>query len=1077
MLFSRSVDRNGFRDFPFVHWTTPHSGSCRHNSALMLPLGSTSSDLQELLSKTAKYKWTSQSFILLSTPSPSDTAVYEKYVTDTLQQLCQITRELVLALTQGQDLARKILLICHLDYFVSSFISDPQLLHSIVIDDTGGLSQNRMQKFHLISVKNAALLFASVWKLCGLNASSTCTDKDVELTANLCALLNQAQCVSKVCLFCRAENDKQRKYHTTSTVRDASIVGVSFSYPVTLRASRALVKSLPKLQPLAVILALATVVLVTLSTYSVHACHLASIICSIATALAVAGTVYAQALADFRSEDVLHMREQLPIYPQSVVPESPRQLPQCGVVLPLRDSVGLLKLPHEALDTVVQIGFENNSPFLVVYWNKCAEECTGIKQADIVRKPLASIIGADQIDLLLRLSSSGATIPVRLIGEVGRATAIVDASCTAARLNSSEDRMFAVLTGAPRRDVEACQLSVVDVFRKVVTKVADMDPARSTPTFQRLASTLTSQLLSMQVEREALGRETLQAALADVVPSLDISEFPQKSFLCDNRLCGVLAAVASTSRARLMKASVSTECPALFFRFSDFAGSSSAESLDHIPGIHAVGYLLSLTDGATVYVAPALSPIGAYSSPDIPIDTHLCVFLVIVTNPLQRCHIVGLAEGRGHRCISVLSASEAAVQIDRRRGGIDLVLVSKDHPEMELIRMHLQQLPLVEVVAKDATEEATTSKSNTSDQVLKTPIEPARFSQLVEWAAQRRQRSGNLTSFITLREIGQGGQSVVFILENQLTKGRMAGKRFKAEATEAFKKEESLLRRLKHDNIVSFIDVDVTQSTPWLLLELGESDLLKRVKDRSGPLQLSELVPLAAQLFAAVGYLHSNNIAHQDIKPENVICFDRPVVKLSDFASAAQIESPPAPLHPTTARNSAPERFDLISSGDAFTADVWSVGTVLLQCLHLLPKELENVTTHSEACSLFRSWVEGDSNPFIDAARRFAMNSSLEHDEMEEFADMIEKTMCFDPKNRLTARELTLHPFVKHFQFAASSSFPTPHRLPSLVGTPVEIIVESRRPHGPLSFGSSSARSGDIPGFRSVAASGSSGAS
>ena len=84
------------------------------------------------------------------------------------------------------------------------------------------------------------------------------------------------------------------------------------------------------------------------------------------------------------------------------------------------------------------------------------------------------------------------------------------------------------------------------------------------------------------------------------------------------------------------------------------------------------------------------------------------------------------------------------------------------------------------------------------------------------------------------------------------------------------------------------------------------------------------------QLAYALAHLHTNRIAHRDVKPENVLVGDSGVLKLADLGSAKELRSidsmagtiagTPAYMAPEVAKGLA----------HSFPADMWSYGVILL---------------------------------------------------------------------------------------------------------------------------------------------------
>ncbi|XP_068452433.1 triple functional domain protein-like [Clinocottus analis] len=85
-------------------------------------------------------------------------------------------------------------------------------------------------------------------------------------------------------------------------------------------------------------------------------------------------------------------------------------------------------------------------------------------------------------------------------------------------------------------------------------------------------------------------------------------------------------------------------------------------------------------------------------------------------------------------------------------------------------------------------------------------------------------------------------------------------------------------------------------------------------------------------ILEALHYLHSWRIAHLDLKPENIVvelhASSQPVIKLTDFGDATQLNPPSVYVHPLlgSPEFSAPEL--ILGQPAALTSDLWSLGVV-----------------------------------------------------------------------------------------------------------------------------------------------------
>eukprot|EP00127_Corallochytrium_limacisporum_P004894 Clim_evm38s191 gene=Clim_evmTU38s191 len=109
-------------------------------------------------------------------------------------------------------------------------------------------------------------------------------------------------------------------------------------------------------------------------------------------------------------------------------------------------------------------------------------------------------------------------------------------------------------------------------------------------------------------------------------------------------------------------------------------------------------------------------------------------------------------------------------------------------------------------------------------------------------------------------------------------------------------REIALLKRLRHHNLVSLLDVvysangSVTSadSSVSLVFEYAEEDLSGFLKRTGNPgVPLNTIRKFAYQLFDALRYCHMCSIVHRDVKPANILVSQGNNIKLADFGMAA----------------------------------------------------------------------------------------------------------------------------------------------------------------------------------------------
>uniref|UniRef100_A0A673XTN5 Serine/threonine-protein kinase DCLK2 n=1 Tax=Salmo trutta TaxID=8032 RepID=A0A673XTN5_SALTR len=147
--------------------------------------------------------------------------------------------------------------------------------------------------------------------------------------------------------------------------------------------------------------------------------------------------------------------------------------------------------------------------------------------------------------------------------------------------------------------------------------------------------------------------------------------------------------------------------------------------------------------------------------------------------------------------------------------------------------------------------------------------------------------------------------------------------------------EVSILRRVKHPNIVLLIEEMDTYSELYLVMELVKGGDLFDSITSSNKYTERDASGMIYNLASAIKYLHSLNIVHRDIKPENLLVYEHPdgskSLKLGDFGLASLVDGL-LYLVCGTPTYVAPEI--IAETGYGLKVDIWAAGviTYILLC-------------------------------------------------------------------------------------------------------------------------------------------------
>lgn len=153
----------------------------------------------------------------------------------------------------------------------------------------------------------------------------------------------------------------------------------------------------------------------------------------------------------------------------------------------------------------------------------------------------------------------------------------------------------------------------------------------------------------------------------------------------------------------------------------------------------------------------------------------------------------------------------------------------------------------------------------------------------------------------------------------------------KAGMIEQIKREISVMRLVRHPNVVELYEVMATKSKIYFVMEYVKGGELFNMVNK-GKVKEDVARKYFQQLISAVDYCHSRGVSHRDLKPENLLLDENGNLKVSDFGLSAVADSKRQDglLH-TTCGTPAYVASEVINRKgyDGSKADIWSCGVIL----------------------------------------------------------------------------------------------------------------------------------------------------
>jgi len=149
----------------------------------------------------------------------------------------------------------------------------------------------------------------------------------------------------------------------------------------------------------------------------------------------------------------------------------------------------------------------------------------------------------------------------------------------------------------------------------------------------------------------------------------------------------------------------------------------------------------------------------------------------------------------------------------------------------------------------------------------------------------------NIAHYRVVSRLGEGGMGTVYLADDTRLGRHVALKVLPAslaadpDRMHRFVQEARLASALTHPNVAYIYEIGEDQGLRFLGMEYVVGEPLS-VRLSRGPLPLSELLSIGAQVADALDDAHSKGIVHRDIKPSNLMITPRGYVKVLDFGLA-----------------------------------------------------------------------------------------------------------------------------------------------------------------------------------------------
>ncbi|GAA5885121.1 hypothetical protein JCM6882_007238 [Rhodosporidiobolus microsporus] len=249
--------------------------------------------------------------------------------------------------------------------------------------------------------------------------------------------------------------------------------------------------------------------------------------------------------------------------------------------------------------------------------------------------------------------------------------------------------------------------------------------------------------------------------------------------------------------------------------------------------------------------------------------------------------------------------------------------------------------------------------------------------------------------------------------------------------------EMKVMEMLRHDNIVQYYGIEVHRDKVYIFEEYCPGGSLANLLEH-GRIEDEIIIQIyALQMLSGLIYLHSQDVVHRDIKPDNILLDGNGTIKFVDFGAAKVLAKNQKTLASRSRMGGGAKKGGMTMGGDPGAADansltgtpmylspetvkgerrgkkgamdVWAVGCVILEC----------ATGRRPWSNLDNEW-----------AIMFHIGIAVQHPPLPEphqlselGIDFIRQCLMIDAETRPSAEELMLHPWIQEATAQISAAY------------------------------------------------------